>query len=275
MWTSTDAHTALHSDALPSSQWHHTSGLLLIDVWYLSHGGGHHPDGVAPTELHLIPDELLPESLVGPHDGSAGPHPPVGLQEGGAAVLHQIGHAQGGGAAHTGVAVHQRAAAALRGEPDLIRHLVKVVAERRPRGVRDRDVDVLLHPWRRRAAALSNVHDAGYVAPSQLGGIISRSAITEVQMVGDPAQAWQTCTTRLMHAGSEIYRCSEVVSLKRLQSFPVDPSRNKRLSAVRQHRKAKCVWRRTLSPPAGWGLDELHKTADTYFYCWGCASHIW
>ena len=165
----------------------------------------------------------------------------MGLQQGGAAVLHQISHAQGGGAAHTGVAVHQRAAAALRGEPDLIRHLVKVVAERRPRGVRDRDVDVLLHPWRRRAADLSDVHDAGYVAPSQLGGIISRSAITEVQMVGDPAQARQTCTTRLMHAGSEIYRCSEVVSLKMLQSFPVDPSRNKLLSAVRQHRKAKCV----------------------------------
>lgn len=81
-------------------------------------------------------------------------------------VLHQVSHAQGGGAAHTGVAVHQCAAAARCGELDFIRHLVKVIAERRRRGVGDGDVDVL-HVRRKRAAAfgLRDVDDAADLAP--------------------------------------------------------------------------------------------------------------
>lgn len=120
-------------------------------------------------------------------------------------VLHQIGHAQGGGAAHAGVTVHQCAAAVRCSEPDFICHLVEVIAERRHRRVGDRDVDVL-HLGRRRAAAfgLGNVDDAGYLAPSHLGGIISSSAITEIKMVGDSAQARETYGTRVMHKRREL-----------------------------------------------------------------------
>lgn len=222
---------------LAPSQRHHISGLLLINVRYLSHGGGNHSDRVAPTKLHLIPDELLPEAVIRPHHGATGPHPPVGLQQRDAAVLHQVGHAQGGGAAHTGVTVHQSAAAALRSELDLICHLVKVVAEGRPRGVRDRDVDVF-HLGRRRAASLglTNVHDAGDLTPSQLRGIIGRSAVTEIQMVGDSAKTWETCKTRPMHEQRGTKRVHQEVS----SSLAHAPDR-----------KTKYVRARTLSPPAG------------------------
>lgn len=105
-------------------------------------------------------------------------------------VLHQIGHAQGGGAAHAGVAVHQRASAVRHIELDLLCHLVKVLAEWRPRGVGDGDVEVL-HFGSRGAIAfgLGNVNDACYLAPSHLEEIISRSAVTEIKMVGDLTQA--------------------------------------------------------------------------------------
>lgn len=191
-------HTFIHCSVLPpqssagaSSQWHHVPALLFINVWHLSHEGRHHSDRCASTKLHFIPDELLPEAIIRPHHGSTVPNPPVGLQESHPAVLHQVGHAQGGGAAHTCIAVHQCAASALCSELYFIRHLVKVLTERGHRGVRQRDVDVL-YPGRRRTAAalgLSNVDDAGYVAPSQLRGVTGCSAITEIQVVGDSAQA--------------------------------------------------------------------------------------
>lgn len=105
-------------------------------------------------------------------------------------VLHQICHAQGGGPAHAGVAVHQRASAVRRIELDLLCHLVKVLVEWRLRGVGDGNVDVF-HFGSRGAVAsgLGNVDNACYLAPSHLEEIISRSAVTEIKMVGDSAQA--------------------------------------------------------------------------------------
>lgn len=189
------AHTKQCSK-IKSSHWHHIPGPLLIYVWYLSNGGVGHADRVASTKLHFISDELLPETIVGPHNGSTGPDAPVGLQESRSSVLHQIGHAQGGGAAHTGVTVHQSAASALCYELYFICHLVEVVSERGHWGVGDRDVDVL-HPGESRALTpgLGNVDDAGYLMPRHLSGIISRLSITHIQMVGDLTQAGETCKT--------------------------------------------------------------------------------
>lgn len=193
-----------------SSQWHHVPGLLFINVWYLSHGGADHPDRGAPTELHLIADELFPEAVVGPHHRAAAPHPAVGPPQRLPAVLHQIGHAQRGGAAHPGVAVHQSPATELRSQLDLIRHIVEVFPQSRGRGVGQWDVDVL-HPAVQRTAALRlrHVHDAGDVAPNHLGGVVGGSAITEVQVVGDSAQAGETCETRLMHKTRGIQHCQK------------------------------------------------------------------
>lgn len=127
------------------------------------------------------------------------------LQESDTMVLHQIGHAQGGGAAHAGVAVHQRASAVRHIELDLLCHLVKVLAEWRPRGVGDGDVEVL-HFGSRGAIAfgLGNVNDACYLAPSHLEEIISRSAVTEIKMVGDLTQAWEANGSLLMHKHGEV-----------------------------------------------------------------------
>lgn len=181
------AHTKQYSK---SSHWHHIPGSLLINVWYLPDGGVGHADRVALTKLHFISDELFPETIVGPHNGPAVPDAPVGLQQSHASVLHEIGHAQGGGAAHTGVTVHKSAASALCYQLYFICHTVEVISERGHRGVGDRDVDVL-HPRESRAltSGLGNVDDAGYLVPRHLSRIISRLSITHVQMVGDLTQA--------------------------------------------------------------------------------------
>ncbi|PWA19490.1 hypothetical protein CCH79_00006888, partial [Gambusia affinis] len=111
--------------------------------------------------LRLILDELPPEPGVRPDDRPTALQQPVGLPQAVPAVLHEIGQAEGGGAAHPGVAVHQCAAVALRGALYFIRHLVKVVSERGLRGVGHRDVDVL-HSGRRSSIVLGfcGVYDA-------------------------------------------------------------------------------------------------------------------
>lgn len=81
-------------------------------------------------------------------------------------MLHQVSHAQGSGAAHASVAVHQRAAAARCDDLDLIRHLVEMINELSRRRVGDRDVDDI-HFRGHSAAALRlcHVHDTGDPAP--------------------------------------------------------------------------------------------------------------
>lgn len=192
------------------SHWHHIFGLLLINVRDVPHGRGNHADRIATPKVHFIADELFPEALVWSHEGPATLHPPVSLQQGHIPVLHQIGHAQGGGAAHTGVTVHQRAASVRCSQLDFIRHLVEVLAERSQRRVGDGNVEILDTGkiWSS-AFALTDVDDARYVAPNQLAGILGSSDITEVQMFRDRAQSRQSAGSGTVHrSGGKLTNCS-------------------------------------------------------------------
>lgn len=183
-----------------SSYWHHIFGLLLVNVRDIPHGRRNHADRIGTPKLHFIADELLPEALVRSHEGSATLHPPVSLQQGDITVLQQIGHAQGGGATHTGVTVHQCAASVRCSQLNFIRYLVEVLAERSQRGVGDRNVQIL-HTGKRWSSALAftDVYDARYVVPNQLAGILGSSDIAEVQIFRDRTQSRQSGGSGTMH----------------------------------------------------------------------------
>lgn len=91
----------------------------------------HHLNRVPAEQLPLVLDELPPEAAVGPDDGPAGFDPGVGLSQGHAVVLHEVGQAQRGGAAHARSAVHQHGPALAAHAVDLIGHAVEVEGDGR------------------------------------------------------------------------------------------------------------------------------------------------
>ena len=62
-------------------------------------------NSVLAKQLEFIIDKLLPKAVVGPDGGAAGLGPRVGVQQRHGVVLHQVGEAEGGRAAHPGSTV--------------------------------------------------------------------------------------------------------------------------------------------------------------------------
>ena len=100
-------------------------------------------DGRPPPQLALVLPQLAEEADVGVDDGPAGLDVLVGLVERHAAVLHEVGDAEGGGARHAGAAVDH---ALLLGagqvdRVDLVGHEVEVHVELGADAVLDGDLD--------------------------------------------------------------------------------------------------------------------------------------
>lgn len=155
---------AVPAARLRSAQQHHPH-FGFVNVGYHPQGRADHADGVDTEELVLVLDELLPEAVVGPNDGPAGPDPGVGSDQRHGVVLHEVGHADGDRAAHPSHTVQQRSDPAPAHAADPVSDGIEAGGDAGDEDIRHRDVQVLDAGAERVVHLQQDVDDGADAAP--------------------------------------------------------------------------------------------------------------
>lgn len=141
-------------------------------------------NSVLAKQLEFIMDKLLPKAIVGPDDGAARLGPHVGVQQRHGVVLHQVGEAEGGRAAHPGSTVQQRSALLHLHPVDVICNKVKKLVEARVGSIRQRQFYVL-DVFKERVGRLHrHTDDGGDVVGRQHGFVLGCHSVAEVETLG-------------------------------------------------------------------------------------------